>query len=144
MKIAVVFLGIIIIALCLPAIPDALFDFRTDSVTDTFVEATGAGVYNTSVQLSEPLWDGSIAYADVASNDTSEVPTAGAYNSTTRALLVTNLNASAGHILTVTYDSAGLADYSGAETGVRNIPTAIVAAIIILPLALIAGWFFKR
>ena len=143
MKIAVVFLGIIILAFTLPSIAGAVFDFRTDSITETFVKVTGAET-NTTVQLDKPVWDGSKAYIAVASNDTTEVPTVYSYNETTLAAIIDNLNASSGHILTVTYDTGGLEDYSGADTGVRSIPTAFVIALIILPLGLIVLYFFGR
>jgi len=142
MKIAVVFLGIIILAFTLPSITGAVFDFRTDSIEETFVQATGVAEGNVTVQLDKPVWDGSKAYIAVASNDTTEVPTVYSYNETTLAAIIDNLNASSGHILTVTYDTGGLEDYSGADTGVRNVPTAIVIALIILPLGLIVLYFF--
>jgi len=142
MKIAVVFLAIIILAFTLPAITGSLWDFRTDSIEETFVKATGAGETNTTVQLAEPVWDGSVAYISIASNDTAEVPTVYSYNETTQVVIIDNLNASSGHILTVTYDTGGLDDYTGADTGTKSIPTAIVASIIILPLGLIVAYFF--
>lgn len=144
MKITVIFLGIIILALALPAIPGALMDFRTDTFDETFLETTAAAVTNTTVQLAEPLWDDSVAYATVVSNDTTEMPTPNSYNTTTRQLTITNLNANTSHILTVTYDSSGLDDYAGAEAGVKSVPTAIMASVIILPLALIIGFFVRR
>lgn len=144
MKIAVIFLAIIVLAFTLPAITGALFDFRTDSFTESFIETTAAAESNVTIQLAEPLWDGSVAYAAVSSNDTSEVPQPYSYNETTRALLVNGLNASTARLLTVTYSSGGLDDYTGAETGVVNIPTAIVVSIIILPLGLIVAYFFKN
>ena len=144
MKIAVVFLAIIVLAFTLPAVIDALFDFRTDTVEEVFNVDTAVGVTNSSVQLAEDLWDGSIIHASISSNNTSEIPSANSYNVTTRNLLVTNLLANAPHILTVSYKSAGLTDYSGAEAGVKSVPTAIVAALIILPLVLLVGYFTKR
>lgn len=144
MKIAVVFLAIIILAIALPAVTTSLFDFRTDTIEEEFAVATGGGVTNTTVILASPLWDGSVAYADVVSNETTEVPTTTAYNETIKELTVANLNAGTGHLLTVTYQTSGLTDYSGAEEGVTKIPMAVVSAVIILPLALIVGFFLRR
>jgi len=144
MKIAAIFVGIIILAITLPAITGGLFDFRTDTLEEAFVFDTAAGETNQTVQLAEELWDGSVAYADIASNDTSEIPLPTSYNETTRGLLVTNILASTGHILTVEYNTSGLDEYAGAEVGATKIPLAVVAAVIILPLALIVGFFVSR
>ena len=144
MKIAVVFLAIFILAIALPAVTTSLFDFRTDTIEEEFAVATGGAVTTAAVILASPLWEGSVAYATVASNETTEVPTTSAYNETIDELTIANLNASTGHLLTVTYQTAGLTDYSGAEEGVTKLPVAVVAAVIILPLALMAGYFGRR
>ena len=144
MKIAVIFIGIFILAIMLPAVTGGLFNFRTDTLEEVFTFYTAAGETNQTVQLGANLWDDSVAYADVSSNETSEIPTTTSYNLTTRSLLVTNLLASTGHILTVTYSTPGLEEYTGAEDTATKIPLAVVAAVIIMPLALLVGFFIKR
>ncbi len=144
MKIAVVFLGIFILAIALPAVTSSLFDFRTDSLEEEFAIATGGAVTTTAVVLANDLWEDSVARAAVTSNDTTEVPTTSAYNATIRELTIANLNPNTGHLLTVTYATPGLEAFAGAEEGVTKIPLAVVVSVIILPLALIAGFFIRR
>ena len=144
MKVVVIFIAVIILAIALPAVTTGVFDFRTDIIEEEFVMDTAGGVTNTTVQLGEPLWDASVAYAQVSSNDTTETPTTNSYTSATRALIITNLNAGTGHILTVSYNTEGLSGYTGAEAGVTKLPLAVVVSIVILPLALLVLLFLRR
>ena len=144
MKIAVIFVGIIILAIALPTVTGGLFDFRTDTLEETFIFDTAGAETNQTVQLANGLWDGSVAYVDVSSNDTSEIPLPNSYNATTRDLTVTNILASTGHILTIEYQTSGLSQYTGAEEAATKIPLAVVAAVIILPLGVLVGLFVRR
>ncbi len=137
LKIVVIFIAVIILAIALPAVTLGVFDFRTDVIEETFVFDTAAAETNQTVQLAEDLWDASVAYATVVSNDTTEVPTTDSYTKATQALIITDLIASTGHILVVTYNTEGLSGLTGAEEGVTALPLAIIVSIIILPLILV-------
>lgn len=144
---AVIGLVAILLAVAATGITDAVTDFRTDELAEEFVGDTAVGVTSTNVQLGSELWDDSLSYASVATNATADAPALTSYNGTNRQVTVTGLAANTTRTITLTYRTAGLSDYSGAEEISLNIPVIILVFIILLPasgiIALIV-WAIKR
>lgn len=139
LAVAVIGLVAILLAIAASGILDATTDFRTDEYEEEFVGNTAVGVTNTTVQIGSSLWEDSLNYASVSSNDTDDSPALTSYNSTTRAVTVTGLAANTTRTITLTYKTAGLSDYSGAEDLSLHIPTIILAFIILISVAGLIG-----
>lgn len=137
-------LGAVIVLGTLGAINSSIFDFRTDELEQTFSVTTGSGETTANVTLSNSLWQDDVAHAEATSNNTSDAPSAQSYNTTSRQLLVGGLVADTTHTLTVTYNSQGLGEYTGAEEGVRHLPMVIILGLILVPLLTALGVFIKR
>lgn len=137
----------LLLAVMAGGITDAVTDFRTDSLTETFDGETGVGESSVNVQLSSTLWNASLSNASVSSNVTADAPSMSSYNGTNRQVTIAGLVASTPRTLTVEYRTAGLEDMAGADEISTNIPTLILMFIILIPasglLALIV-WAVKR
>lgn len=125
-----VFIGVIIILGGLPALMNGIKDFRTDTITDEFIVSTGVGVSTGSVQLTDTLWDGETANAEVASNLTVDTPVMVDYTVGNRSLNLSGLGANTSRLITVEYKTAGLTGYTGADTGVKSFPVVFVLGLI--------------
>ena len=101
-------MGIILIFLLLAAfatpINDGIKTWRTDDISEDIVVSTGAGVTSANATLSYNLYQEAIAEVQsISSNDTDDTPVASAYTDATKVLLVTGLDDSESHILTIDY-----------------------------------------
>ncbi len=115
----------------LPAIMNLVTDFRTDDYTQTYIVATNATSVNGTVQLNKQLWEGSIVYAEVASNITSDTPALTDYNTDNRALTFNGLALNSSRLITVDYKSNGLTEFTGANQGSLIFPTVYILAVVL-------------
>lgn len=81
-------------------------DWRTDETEQSYAVTTAAGVTTANVTLSKDLFQDDVSYVNtVTSNVTGETPVATTYTSATNVLLLSALNASETHTVTVNYDA---------------------------------------
>ncbi len=80
----------------------AVYDFRTDGRTDSFLTTTGA-VTTANVTLTADPYDCDIATIDIDSANVTDTPLPGSVNCTTRVLLVEGLTTNITRILEVNY-----------------------------------------
>lgn len=103
-----VFLMILAVFLLLGAFATPILDgikgWRTEGTTEAHAVTTGAGVTTANVTLSNDLFQDDVSEViTITSNITGEEPIATTYTAATNRLLVSALNASATHTLTVNY-----------------------------------------
>lgn len=85
-------------------IQDGIKGWRTNDTTEAHSVVTGAGVTTANVTLTDELFQDSTAEViAITSNITGENPVATSYVSATQVMLVSALNPSATHTLTVNY-----------------------------------------
>lgn len=146
-KVFAVVIGVVVILIlimALPAIPDAVESFRTDTLTQSYTLATGAS-NNGSVALSNNLWNSDIAYISrVASTLATDNSVASTYTAASRSVLVTGLAANTTRTLTIDYRTAGLEENTAADTGITLLPGIVVGMVIIIPLIVVAGLLLGR
>lgn len=143
--IAIGVVAIIFLALMLPGVLDGTESFRTDVKTQEFTVATGAGETADNVTLTWELWQNAVTeVTTLSSDDTTDNPVASTYTAAGNLLEVTGLAASENRTLTVSYRTAGLDRYAGADTAATKLPTIVVGLVILIPLALMAVLFMHR
>lgn len=125
-----VLVGIIIIAMGLPAILDGLVDFRTEGITDQYIITTNGSTTTGDVQLTHALYNGDTQYASVSSNTTADVPVKGNYTSATKGLTFSGLAINTTRTISVNYRSFGLDNYTGADTGIGFFPVMLALSML--------------
>ena len=86
------------------SINSGIISWRTQDLTQGFAVSTGAGVTSANVTLSNDLFQDDVTRViSITSNVTGESPVATSYATATNVLLVSALNASETHTLTVNY-----------------------------------------
>lgn len=102
-----VFIGIIAIFILFGAfaspISDGIKGWRSDDLTENFIVATGVGVTTANVTLTRDLYNFETAEVIGIDSTLAETPVATSYDSTTKKLLVSALNANTSRTLTVEY-----------------------------------------
>ena len=124
----------VIVLLLLPAVIGAINDFQQADQTDEFTVATG-DTTQSSVTLSQDLYDDATRNASLSSNLTSDTPIASTYTTATNALLVTGLTGNSTRRLTVEYGIDNLGDYTGASIAIKVWPMLLVLGSICLIVA---------
>jgi hypothetical protein len=106
MKSIIVIFGALLLIISLPTFFQATYDARTQEQTLNLAGVTtAAGVYSANVTLTQATHDGKLAAVQtVSSNVTSDSPTGAAYNSVSKVLNVTGLDASQTRTLSIAYD----------------------------------------
>ncbi len=137
-------IGACLIILLLSSILVGINSFRGSDYTEAHGNlSTGGGITSYDVSLTVALLDDYIYNASVTSNNTADVPLVTAYNSTTKALTVTGLQASNIRTLTVVHKISSLDSYLAADIGARLYPFLLVLGVIgIIVGAIITS--FKR
>lgn len=133
----IVLICVVFIYIAMPSFGDAIEGFRTDSKEYTYSTiVTAASTTNTSQILQYALFDNDVAYVtEIESDLNTDNPIASTYTSATKTLLITGLDDDASRNLTVTYETAALDDYEGADEFASLAPLVIMAALILIALA---------
>lgn len=103
-----VLMAILLLFLLFGVFRESIFDgikgLRTEDTTEGFAVSTGAGQTTANVTLNSDLFQDDVAEViSITSNITGESPVATSYTEATNVLLVSALNSSATHTLTVNY-----------------------------------------
>jgi len=141
--IVIAFAGVLLLAINLPTVLNAIQDFRTDLQSQSYQVSTGVGVTSANVVLSSQLWDDNVAHVTSVSSNISEPATASSYDSSTKTLTITGLTANTTRTLTVQYKTAALDDYTAAEDFIKHVPTVYVFGLIGLAMAIMVGAFLR-
>lgn len=137
--------AVVILGLAMPAITDSVESFRTDILEQSYSVDTTVGANSANVSLSSALWNDNIAYVtSLSSNITSDAPVAASYNATSAVLLITGLADNTSRTITLSYKTAGLADYEGADTASTKLPGIVMGFLILIPLGFIVYLFMNR
>jgi hypothetical protein len=106
-------------------IMDGIKSWRTEDTTESFAITTGAGETTENVTLTNDLFQDDVSEViGITSNVTGESPIATSYTTSTNVLLVSALNPSATHTLSVNY-------YAEAEGDVIRAVGPFLAVFII-------------
>lgn len=132
--------GVIVMVVVFPSFMSGVEDTQTNTQTDTFNVTTAAGVTNSTVTLSQPLWNSDTQNVDTLSSDGGggDNPVASSYTAPSRGLLVTGLDASKTRNLTATYKTDALEDYQGIGEGLPVLPA--IGFFAVLAIAIGAIW----
>lgn len=117
---------------------DTATDYRTDELEETFNGNTGVGETSVDIQLECDLWQEVLSNASASTNVTDDDPSLSSYDDTNRQVTVEGLSANTTRTITVTYLSAGLGAYPGADDAATKIPTLILVLVAMLVLLVIA------
>jgi hypothetical protein len=124
-------------------ISSLIYDFRTDVTEDEFYIATEVGSTNTTVTLSDFIYDNDTSTIDVISDLNTDSPTFVSYNTTTRATLFNGLTDNATRNLDITYDTDAL-DSGAWGTILTIFPKLWMIIIILFPVAGLVAILFGR
>jgi len=119
-------------------ITKAVYDFRTDLRTDTFITAT-AGVTSANETLLDALYGDDIGSIDIVSSNATDTPLPNSYNSTSQVLNIIGLGTNTSRTLAVSYDVDALESSSGISNLLDYIPFIwILICVAFGPAALFA------
>jgi len=126
-------------------VTDAIYDFRTELRTDSFLTTTAAGVTSANVTLLDDIFGcPDIDSVDVDSDNVTDTPVPVSANCTTRALLVDGLSANITRILDVSYDVNALVGYDALSGLLDRFPWIWMLVIFSFPVAALAYLFLRR
>lgn len=114
---------------------DGVKTWRTEDTTDSFVVTTGAGVTTANVTLTRDLFqDETSEVIAITSNISGETPISSSYATDTNYLLLSALNPSASHLVSVNY-------YSDSDSTVMAAVGPFIGVLIIggLVIAMFLG-----
>ncbi len=145
MKAIIVIVGAIILlgALAYGIMP-TIQDFQTENIDQNINVSTGVGVTTATMTLGSTVWNDSLAYLAISSNNSSDVPIATSYNVTSKALTVSGLSDNTTRILTISYKTNGLDEYRGVEQATTALPTVLIVGIIAVVLGAVVIAFMRR
>ena len=132
--------GALLLAVMATGIMAATTDFRTDVLEEEFSVITGVGETTATLQLDDTLWNDSRSYiTSITSGEDTDNPSATSYNSTNRQVTISGLTANTTRVIALKYKSNALEDAEAAETIILHMPSALLVAVILIPvLALVA------
>jgi len=125
-------------------VSDGIYDFRTDVREDSFSVTTGVGETTADVVLVKELYDDDISTVTALSDNTTDTPTADAYNTGTRALTVGGLQAETSRGLTVSYDVYALTGGGAIDTLISRYDLIWIICLIAFPAVALAAIFVGR
>jgi hypothetical protein len=145
MKAIIVIVGAIILlgALAYGIMP-TIQDFQTENIDQNINVSTGVGVTTATMTLGSTVWNDSLAYLSISSNNSSDVPIATSYNVTSKSLTVSGLSDNTTRILTISYKTNGLDEYRGVEQATTALPTVLIVGIIAVVLGAVVIAFMRR
>jgi hypothetical protein len=110
-----------------------IYTFQTDVTNNQFYVTTSPGITDTTVTLSDSVYDDDTSTIVVISDLNSDIPTLVSYNTTSRATVFNSLTDNASRTLTITYDTDAL--NSGAWDSVLTIfPKIWMILILCFPV----------
>ncbi len=132
--------ALLMLYIALPVIPQAVESFRTDVKTQNYNISTAVGSTNTSVALSNSLWNSDVSYVTgISSNTTGDSPVADNYTVASRSLSISGLAGNTTRLLSVDYRAAGLTSNPAADQASTFLPGIVVGLIILVPMVLVAS-----
>ena len=123
--------GLLLIATLLP---DVVNDVATDSYSENFEVATGAGVTNTTEALSYAHYYENLTNLSATSDNENDTPTVMSYDEDTYDVVVAGLEASASRMLTISYYKEAHQQYTGFSGFIRMIPFICIVGLVIAGL----------
>jgi len=105
LKSLIIIFGALLLIIATPFVFTAIDNSITDEYTQSFAGvATGGATYIEDVTLGRAMYnDDTSSVSSISSNDTDDSPTADSYNSVSRVLTVSGLDASTTRTLTIVF-----------------------------------------
>lgn len=145
MKIFYGFLILVTVAvLWMLPVTEAVYEFRTDIRSDAFDVTTAAGVTAANVTLHTAIYDSDIQTIVYSSDNTSDTPAYSDYDSNTRRLEVSGLNANDTRTLDIAYDVDALNASTAVSTFLDTLAWIWFILLAAFPAAAIAAIFLGR
>jgi len=136
---------IILVAVFLWLLPlsDMVYAFRTDPVTDESEVDTAVAVTTENITLDKYVYDDDIDTISVVSS-INEVPVVTSYNSTSKTVLISSLDADDSRTLSVTYDTDVITDNDAINNLLDRADWIWMLLIIAFPVASLAAIWTNR
>ena len=93
-------------------VSDAIYSFKTDLRTDSFLVTTAAGVTSNNSTLVKPLYADDVSTLSFSSNCTNDNIAYTSYNATAKRLLYHGLEAGKTRLVEISYDASAF-DFGG-------------------------------
>ena len=143
-----IFLGFLILVtvaiLFMIPVPQAVYDYRTDVREDPFTVVTAPAVVTGNVTLIKPIYDNDTTTTFFSSNNTNDLPLYAAYNTVTRELQVSGLEADATRLLAVSYDVDAMSSSAAISTLMDYLSWIWFILLVGFPAAAIAAIFMGK
>lgn len=106
MKSLIIIFGALLLIIATPSVFIAIDSAITQDYTQSIAGvSTGAGIYAANVTLGRSIYNNdTTSVSSITSNESADSPTASSYNSVSKALEVSGLDASTTRTLSVEYD----------------------------------------
>lgn len=118
---------------------DAVYDFRTEVVSDSSTVATAEGVTTGSLVLDKAVYNEDTDTISIISNNTADTPSFSSYNGTTRETAFSGLSANDTRLISISYDADALDESNAIDTFINNLDRIfIVLVFAFIPAALVA------
>ena len=136
---------IILVAVFLWLLPlsNMVYAFHTDPVTDESEVETAVATTTANVTLDKYVYDDDIDTISVESS-INEVPAVTSYNSTSKTVLISSLDADDSRTLSVTYDTDVITDNDAINTLLDRADWIWMLLIIAFPVASLAAIWTNR
>ena len=143
-----IFLGFLIIItvsiLFMIPVSEAVYDYRTDLRTDAFTVVTAPAATTGNVTLIKPVYDDDTSTISFSSNDTNDSPLYSNYDTATRELEVSGLEADTTRLLSLEYDVDALNGSDAINTLMDYISWIWFILLVGFPAAALAAIFMGR
>lgn len=143
-----VFLAIVVLVVGLilagTILPDVVTDVASDSYSENYNVSTGAGVTNTTQELSYASYYDDLTGISATSDNESDTPVVMSYDSDTYDVVVDGLVESDSRILTVTYLKDAHTEYTGFAGFVRLVPFIVVIGLVVAGIWSLFSWWRSR
>jgi len=132
------------VVLWLLPLTTAVYDFRTDERTDTFLTTTAVLVNSVNETLLDDLFNNDVGSVSIASDNATDTPLGNSYNATSRALLIIGLSGNATRTLDVSYDVQAFEVTDAINTLLDKVPFIWMLIIIAFAPAAMLALFLNR
>ncbi len=134
-KVILAIVGLVVgLMLVATLLPDVVDEAASDPYSENYNVSTGAGVTNTTEELSYEHYYSDLTELSASSDNENDTPVVMSYNENTYDVVVDGLEASASRVLTVSYVREANQQYTGFSAFLRMIPFICIIGLVVTAL----------
>ena len=134
-KIILAIVGLVVgLMLVATLLPDVVDEAASDPYSENYNVSTGAGVTNTTEELSYEHYYADLTGLSATSDNGNDTPVVMSYDENTYDVVVDGLEASASRVLTVSYVREANQQYTGFSAFLRMIPFICIIGLVVAAL----------